>query len=813
MDSIRNIFKSSLGLLLAVLISLSGCHKPEAVTPSSLPVDASISQMVASDFSRLAAAQRLSKAASRYSTITAEALLKALEMQGYPCDPSGAATRAEFLVMLSTAFGKLPDPDLSTKYTHPVTLTFTDLPDWAAPSLENLIDAGLLTGETIGEKQALLHPDETINADEAEMMIRRIYAYIADRKQDDFWAASTHQWRNINTIFPGYGMESPSIQVSRNTISQVAADVIALARQSGHTPGSDEEKIANLFNCVMDENSRNAAGNQPILPYITSLAQAQTLDQLMEALYQCYRENGISLLYDFTPSVDNRDSDHYILSFTYAGISLNKDSLTAPIDQTLVDGLQDYLIELFRFAGFSDSEAKERAEQIVAFNLEMAPLEWAPEAQYNVDKTYNLYSIEQLQQLFPAVNLDKMRQVQGYRESDIKKILVSNPATLELFASKCTENHLELLKSLAIANLVGGSSAFLTTDLNKIAHDFRNLYTGTSGDPTLEEYAYYHTRNILNIEVNHHYAKTYCSAEEKEKVTKMIEEMIEIFRKRIDRLDWMSDTTKKNARKKLDTMRINVGYPGTWDNSYEDIQILPPQKGQNVLIENIFAFHRRSAELMPELLHEKVDKESWGSDLMTVNAYYNPVCNSITVPAGSLQTPFYDSDASLEQNLAGIGYFIAHEITHSFDDNGAKYDQDGNAADWWTQEDYQAFQSLCQKVIEYYDGYETAPGIVNNGQRSLSENIADLGAMACVLDYLAETPGADYEVFFDNFAGCWAANANRSYLQYLSTDDVHSFDNVRVNRVLSAFEPFYQTFGVSPGDGMYVPPEERPLIW
>ena len=293
----------------------------------------------------------------------------------------------------------------------------------------------------------------------------------------------------------------------------------------------------------------------------------------------------------------------------------------------------------------------------------------------------------------------------------------------------------------------------------------------------------------------------------------MIEEMIEIFRSRIDKLEWMSEETKENAKKKLDTMKVRVGYPDEWKDPLENATILPPAKGENRALENILSIFRAQAEELPQLLHKEVDKDSWGTDLMTVNAYYSPISNSITVPAGTLQSPIYDSNASLEENLAGVGFFIAHEITHSFDDNGAKYDENGNAADWWTPKDYQAFQQLCKEAVEYFDGIEAAPGIVNNGERSLSENIADLGAMACVLDYLSQQPDPDYETFFRAFSSCWASNTQRSYLEYLATFDVHSFDNVRVNRVVSAFEKFYDTFEVTPGDGMYVAPKDRPNIW
>jgi len=708
--------------------------------------------------------------------------------------------------MLSTAFGKLPEPTLSTQYCNPLGLEFADIPDWAAPSLENLISSCLLTGETVSAAQTYLYPDDLISVEELETMISRVYTYLAKREQDDFWAASNRDWRNINTLYPGYGVQSPFVQVSLRTISEVAMDVISIADSGENT------RIANFYNSYMDTASRDKAGAAQLQPYLTAFRSATTLEELLEALYQCYRETGISLLYDFTPTVNDKDSDYYILAFTFAGISMNKDHLTEPLNHTVIDGLVDYLETLLQFAGYSKSDAQNAAQLILQYNLEMAPLEWDPQELHDVSKTYNLYSKEELQVLFSNIDLDIMRQVQGYSESDTMQVLVENPAALAFFASKCSDEHLELLKAIVTTNLVGGCSAFLTTDLNQKAHDFEDLYTGVESNLSMEEYAYYYTRNVLEYDINRHYAQS-CSDKEKQEVTEIIEDMIEIFRGRIDQLEWMSEETKVNAKKKLDTMKIRVGYPDDWKDPLEGAELLPPKKGENSALENMLIIYRAQAKKMSEILHETVDKDSWGSDLMTVNAYYSPITNSITVPAGTLQSPFYASDASLEENLAGVGFFIAHEITHSFDNNGAKYDENGNAADWWTEEDYQAFEQLCAEAVEYFDGIEAAPGIVNDGTRTLSENIADLGAMSCVLDVLAQQPNPDYEAFFRAYSACWASNTQRSYLEYLATFDVHSFDNIRVNRVVSAFEQFYETFGVKEDDGMYVAPQERPLIW
>ena len=211
---------------------------------------------------------------------------------------------------------------------------------------------------------------------------------------------------------------------------------------------------------------------------------------------------------------------------------------------------------------------------------------------------------------------------------------------------------------------------------------------------------------------------------------------------------------------------------------------------------------------------QSVDKSAWLTPAYTVNAFYLATNNDITFPAAILQAPMYDVNASREENLGAIGYVIAHEITHAFDNNGAKFDEKGNAADWWTEEDYAAFQEKCQAVVEWYDGQESAPGITCSGELTLSENVADLGAAACVVEAakrMLEEP--DYKALFRSMANAWASTSYRSIQEYLAVDDLHAPDKLRVNRVLQTIPEFYETFDIKEGDGMWVDPADRVSIW
>jgi putative endopeptidase len=212
--------------------------------------------------------------------------------------------------------------------------------------------------------------------------------------------------------------------------------------------------------------------------------------------------------------------------------------------------------------------------------------------------------------------------------------------------------------------------------------------------------------------------------------------------------------------------------------------------------------------------NSRVDKTKWSVSAYTVNAFYDFTKNEIIFPAGILQAPFYDVGASKEDNLGGIGFIIAHEITHSFDNNGSKFDESGNAANWWTEEDNAVFGELCEAVVGLYDGIEAAPGIVTNGRLTLSENIADLGAMACISRIAGGTSAhPDYRAMFTNLARCWVDSTYRDYAVLLSQMDVHSSQKVRANRVLQNSAAFQKIYDIQPGDGMYLAPEDMVNIW
>lgn len=266
------------------------------------------------------------------------------------------------------------------------------------------------------------------------------------------------------------------------------------------------------------------------------------------------------------------------------------------------------------------------------------------------------------------------------------------------------------------------------------------------------------------------------------------------------------------AIRKLDNMGVKVGYPDSWDTYLDRVEIQSPEQGGS-FFSNVIAIQRAAKAETLAHQNDAPDKREWIMTPYTVNACYDPTANDITFPAAILQAPLYDVNASREEDLGGIGYIIAHEITHAFDNNGAKFDENGSAADWWTSEDYAAFQQRCQAVADRYDGQEAYPGVACSGGLTVSENVADLGSARCIVAAAKKLDDPDFDKLFRAVANTWASTTSRQMREYLAVTDVHAPDKLRCNRVLQTLPEFYETYGIQPGDGMWTDPASRVSVW
>lgn len=712
-------------------------------------------------------------------------------------------TRAEALVMLSRAFGPLPAPvGDSARWAYPAA-QFTDVPGWALAELDNIFQAGIVAGASA----TTFSPEEPVTDQQLDLFIRRVYALMGSNLKDDFYAAVNKQWLESAQPPAGYPYSGALEELSYQVGQQVSGLVQEIV--SGETqPGAPEEKIKNLYQNILDWDARNAAGTEPLRPYLEAIGQAGTLAELMEVHHRVSEELTSSLLVGFGLTVDFRDSSRYLLTFSSLYPTLGKDEYAG--ETPITEAFRQYLTTLLLLGGESEEAAAAHAQAYYELERDLAAAMMDRQDYGDVEKTSNLYTMEELQALMPGVDLERVCAVSGF--SRPQEVVVDDVPLLEAGAAYLTQEHLEVLKTAMKVGLLSSLGSALSRDFSDAANAFQSVRYGADLSLPDEETAAQLVQSLLSDYLGEVYVARYFSQEAKAGVEAMIEQFRAIYQARILALDWMSGATKAKAVEKLDAMAVNVGYPDQWDTYLDDAELLSAAQGGSYLT-NLLSISRAARKEANALQSRPVDKTAWQMSPYTVNAYYDPTANSINFPAGILQAPFYDVTADETENLGGIGYVIAHEMTHAFDNNGAKYDSQGNAADWWTAEDYAAFQTLCSRAVDFYDGVESAPGIACNGTLTLSENIADLGALACITQAEGREDTPDYATLYQTAARTWAFTGSRSVRAYLAQMDVHAPSKLRGSRALQSCDEFYTAFDIRPGDGMWLDPEDRVRIW
>lgn len=725
-------------------------------------------------------------------------------------DPNGdlrendPVTRAEALVMLQRAFGGLPAPQGDNARKGYPASNFTDVPAWAQAELTDVFASGIVAGTSA----TTFSPDAPVTMDQLDLFIHRTYTLFGSNLKDDFYATVNKSWLDSSVI--------PAGQAQTGTLAEKMYDtepLNALIRQAVANPaGEDAQRIAALYTNILDWDARNAAGIEPIRPYLEAAESAQSVDEVMAVKKQIAEDLAGNLLAGFSLSADAKDSTRYTVGFSAFSPSLTKEVYAAD-SGSQKDAYLTYIQTLFEIGGADAQSAAADARRIWEMEKELSTHALDRQDMSNVDLTYNVYTMDELKALFPTLDLDDLYAQSGLARSD-DQIIVSDVRLLEASPKYFTEEHLDDLKAYLRLSILAGYGGYLSRDFQDAADAYQEAFLGISGTLSDEAMATQLVQQYLSDELGRLYAAEYFSEEAKADVEDMVYDFIDIYADRIRSLDWMSDATKQKAIEKLDALGVKVGYPdeGKWNDYFKGVTLKTVAEGGSYF-DNIITMMKAQEQMLIEWQSKPVNKDLWPMAAYTVNACYVPTSNEIVFPAGILQAPLYDVNASREQNLGGIGYVIAHEITHAFDNNGAKFDKDGNAADWWTAEDYAAFQQLCDEVTAYYDGVEAAPGITCNGALTLSENIADLGAAQCILAAAQREDHPDLETLFRAMANTWCSTMSRDTAAYYATLDVHAQDKLRANRVLQTLDEFYTTFGITEGDGMWVSPEDRVAIW
>lgn len=794
--------------IVLIMASLTGCSAPASgkdTAKNSAP------QSVSGENARVNAAENVTageladyfiNAAEGYQSSAGRTQILA----GF--QESEKATRLQMLVIAGRAFGRLPSPEGYAKRIAAPAPDLSEVPEWAAEELTNLSEAGLLAASDLQGGKMEETSENTAEAGkdgmdapaslkDAQIIAARFFAFYGTELKDDFYSTVNRQLLNTLEISEGQDTAGGSASVTANTDEQLKALILEIVNSNEeYTKGSPEQKIRDLYKNFENEEARSREGIGPLKKYLDAVDQADSYSELNAAIVQAVNELGnfANGILPGIPVTDRKDSSRKVLQLMTQVPGLAGNDYENP-EKEAYQEYRSSMIEQLLAAGEGRDEAEHHADAVLKLEKVLSE---NMEEQDNSGKIkeQKYYTIKMLDEMMPQAKPSELLEGIGLNKN--VKMQVFDDKQFKVFTEWFTEENLDLFKAIEKMALITSYSSFLSGDLAE------RFGTGgiTSADIAVQNY--------LSEELGEVYTERYFPAESKAEVEKMVNMLIETFKNRMNRLDWMEETTKKEALKKLDSLNVLIGYPDEW--KFNRAEIRGAAEGGS-FFENIAASEAEKWKMQLEELQNPVDPRKFPLAAYTVNAAASRNTNTIIFPAGILQAPFYDSNASFEENLAAIGSTIAHEITHMFDDGGAQYDSKGNVTDWWEKADYEHFQELCKKAEDFYDGREAAPGIHVNGKDTLNENIADIGGIACGLDVLSRMENPDYDAFFRSYANQWLRAADYSTLEELAGSDFHAPNNLRCNMVLSNFEEFYETYGIKEGDGMYVAPRDRIKIW
>ena len=634
-------------------------------------------------------------------------------------------------------------------------------------------------------------------------------------RNDDFYQWATGGWQKNNPLKPEYSRygsfdvlrENNEIRI--NELFQAMTEVEAEA-------GSIEQKISDLYKMGLDEERLNNEGAEPIREALNKIFAMTERQQIIDALAALHTD-GIGVFFACYPAADLADSNMTILYLEQGGLGMgNRDYYTDEKNAELKAAYGDYLRKIFTLAEV-EGDVEALVESVLKVENRIAEKHWTNVECRDIQKGYNPYTFEAVCQEFAAIDWAAYFKAMGLGKVD--KLVVSQPSsfanTMEVIATADVED----LKAYVAARYIDAATAYLSEEFALASFEFfGKKMSGTEEIRPRWKRAMIVPNSILSEAVGQIYVAKYFPESEKARVETMVKNIQTAFSKHIDALDWMSDATKVKAQEKLAAFTVKIGYPNKWKD-YSTLNVDPSKSYWANVVE---ANRWYTADSMSEV-GKPVDREKWMMPPQMVNAYYMPTTNEICFPAAILQPPFYNPNADDAVNYGAIGVVIAHEMTHGFDDQGSQFDKMGNMNDWWSAEDRTAFEAKTQVLVDQFNAIEILPGLFADGKFSLGENIADQGGLrlsfTALVDSWGEERPADIDGFsaeqrfYIGYATLWAQNITDKEKERLTKEDVHSLGRNRVNATLRNIQSFYDAFGITEEDAMYMPVEERIVIW
>jgi len=637
----------------------------------------------------------------------------------------------------------------------------------------------------------------------------------------NFYKYATEKW-NVKHPMPGDKSRYGAFDLLGESNKERVRTLIEDMAKGTFEDGSLEKKIGTLYNMMLDSVKLNADGIEPLKKYVAQIEAAATIDDLVLAaarLGHC----GISCFFGFGVDADAKDSKMNLVAIGQGGLSMGQRDYYLDDDeatQKIRNAYKEYVKKLFaRIYSEEDSSAIEkRMEDVLKVETRLAR-SFKPNVELRIpEENYHKMSYEALCKSYPQFGWDVFFKENKFAAFD--SLNVGQPEAIKEVNAIFAEKDVEAIRNYMVFRMASSSLDYLSDDLRRLGFEFYGkVMSGLEKEAPAWKRGVGLADGLLGEAIGRVYVKKYFPEEAKERMKTLVSNLQEALGERIKAQDWMSEDTKKKALEKLATFYVKIGYPEKW-RDYSDVNV-----DENLsLLDNVMNIVMLNSDYeVGTTVGKPVDRDRWYMTPQTVNAYYNPSTNEICFPAGILQYPFFDVESDDAANYGAIGVVIGHEMTHGFDDQGRKYDKDGNLSEWWTEDDSRRFDERVKKVVTFFDSIKVLPDLHANGALTAGENLADHGglqvaytALQKVTDNPAEKDENGFTAaqrFFIAYAGVWAGSVREEEMRKRTKQDPHSLSVWRVNGTLPHIDAWYEAFHVTEKDSMYVPREKRVNIW
>ena len=638
------------------------------------------------------------------------------------------------------------------------------------------------------------------------------------RPQDDLFRFMNGKWLKESTIPEDRASDGAFYWLYEQAEKQVKQIILDQAASQAAT-GSNAQKIGDLYNSFMDEAGIEKLGITPIADDLAKAASIKTVDDFLKTLGE-FEARGLSGLFYTYVSTDNKDSTKNIVYLGQSGLSLPDEAYYREDEyQEIRQAFLKHVEKMFELAKLENPS--QAATQVLEIETELAACHWDQVKDRDAELTYNKKSFSELTQLAASFNWPLWISSSNTPAKVLDQVIVRQPSYLEGLSKLLATFDLPKWRSWLIWHVLSGASPYLSSEF--VNENFNFYGTTLSGIPKLKDRwkrGVGLVEGALGEAVGQIYVERHFGEKAKTKMVELVANLIKAYRVSIEGLTWMSQETKERAYIKLEKFTPKIGYPDKW----RDYSALEIKAGD--LIGNLAKIAKYSQEYEYNKIGKPVDKSEWYMTPQTVNAYYNPGMNEIVFPAAILQPPFFDVTADdYAANYGGIGAVIGHEIGHGFDDQGSKYDGDGNLVNWWSDIDRKEFEKRTKKLIDQYDQLSpaAAPDVKVNGALTVGENIGDLGGLTIAYKaYEISLDGKQPPVldgysgaqrFFMGWAQSWRGKYRAEEVRRRIATDPHSPDEFRCNQIVANLDEFYQAFSVDENDKHFLKADERVRIW